>query len=127
MKGRVTTKASAPAKWIPFLCVFCFALGILFSNRSTPSLHASFSSLQFSTFYFCFSFYLPSNLVHELHRACVCADYGIPQLNPTVNSSYRSVDMNKNCKSSMTIPQLTRFYFIILFYRKPSKLVCPSF
>ncbi|KAG6784222.1 hypothetical protein POTOM_009908 [Populus tomentosa] len=33
MKGRVTTKASAPAKWIPFLCVFCFALGILFSNR----------------------------------------------------------------------------------------------
>ncbi|KAB5568649.1 hypothetical protein DKX38_002442 [Salix brachista] len=31
MKGRVTTKASV--KWIPFLCVFCFALGILFSNR----------------------------------------------------------------------------------------------
>ncbi|XP_024456039.1 beta-1,3-galactosyltransferase 7 isoform X2 [Populus trichocarpa] len=31
MKGRVTTKASV--KWILFLCVFCFAIGTLFSNR----------------------------------------------------------------------------------------------
>nr|TKS00583.1 galactosyltransferase family protein [Populus alba] len=31
MKGRVTTKVSV--KWILFLCVFCFAIGTLFSNR----------------------------------------------------------------------------------------------
>ncbi|CAK7347062.1 unnamed protein product [Dovyalis caffra] len=31
MKGRSTTKISG--KWILFLCLFCFALGILFSNR----------------------------------------------------------------------------------------------
>ncbi|KAF9682570.1 hypothetical protein SADUNF_Sadunf05G0122800 [Salix dunnii] len=35
-------------------------------------------------------------------------DYGIPQLNPTPNRSYPNVDMNKYCKSSMTISQLTR-------------------
>ena len=68
MKGRVTTKASV--KWIPFLCVFCFALGILFSNRSAPSLHPSFFFPFISDFYICLSFYLPLNLVHELHRAC---------------------------------------------------------
>jgi hypothetical protein len=109
MKGRVTTKASV--KWILFLCVFCFAIGTLFSNRYTLPLH--------------FFFYLFSYIVFTWRQICsfesglcVCADYGIPQLNPTVSSSYPSVDMNKYCKSSMTIPQLTRFlinWLLLLF------------
>jgi hypothetical protein len=140
MKGRVTTKAFV--KWILFLCVFCFAIGTLFSNRYTLPLHFlfylfSFPSI-FDLYFFLHSFYLTSNLFIRIGFVCVCvcvcADYGIPQLNPTVSSSYLSVDMNKYCKSSMTIPQLTRFlinyyyyYYLYLFYHNSSKLVCPPF
>ncbi|KAJ9146360.1 hypothetical protein P3X46_028638 [Hevea brasiliensis] len=39
MKSRGTAKVSV--KWIPILCVFCFALGILFSNRTWDPLESN--------------------------------------------------------------------------------------